>query len=297
MNIRQIALVILNELSYEDTKRLYKYLREDLTQDLQKMADLPIEQFVSQFKNVASDSKVKAILRAGLKDGKPDDEKNSFNLKTLSVDRLHPTQNEIGFNQSLLAILKQYKSFPNVDKGGSLDKILQGDAVQIGEPIVTLNSEFIIDGHHRWSQTYVANPDATMKCIDLKMPDMKPEDVLKVMHMAIASIVGSLPLAEAKGTNLLTANETEVKEFIIENLEDKALALYKEHKQLNTKEEVADYIWKNVKQMQTHNEPSSDAPSRNYMPQTDDAEGWADALAKGVVNYIEPKEDDAEETK
>ena len=49
--------------------------------------------------------------------------------------------------------------------------------------------------------------------------------------------------------------------------------------------------------MQIHNDPSVDAPNRNYMPQTDDAESWADALANGVVNYIEPKEDDAEETK
>lgn len=45
------------------------------------------------------------------------------------------------------------------------------------------------------------------------------------------------------------------------------------------------HIWKNVQQMTANNAPVAPASKRDFMPQTDDAKGWDDALKSGEVNW------------
>ena len=108
--------------------------------------DTSVSGFVAKFKAIASDPKVQAILKAGHTDkGGEEDEKVTYQTTTLPVKSLKPTQNEIGFDQSIKNIL--------TDQYGSLKSILAGNA-NVGGPIVTYNSQYVIDGHHRWSQVY-----------------------------------------------------------------------------------------------------------------------------------------------
>ena len=112
-----------------------------------------VADFVDKFKKIASDPKVQAVLKAGVTDGNPNDEKLSYTKGKVKVEGLLPTQSEIGFDQSIANIL--------TDQYGSLESILSGQA-DVGGPIVTYNGKYIIDGHHRWSQVYAANPKANM---------------------------------------------------------------------------------------------------------------------------------------
>ena len=44
--------------------------------------------------------------------------------------------------------------------------------------------------------------------------------------------------------------------------------------------------------MQSKNKPISDAPKREFMPQTDTSQKFDDLLKKGVVNFKQPKSSD-----
>lgn len=124
------------------------------------------------------------------------------------VKNLHPTQNEIGFSNSL--------KFP-VQNAASCQQLIAGDSVKIKIPIITCNGSLIIDGHHRWSQTACVNPDATMEALDLQIITQekgidfkKASDVLKVTQvliMALALKAGKtkLPSANSKALENLYA--------------------------------------------------------------------------------------------
>lgn len=152
-----------------------------------------VADFVSQFKSIASDPKVQAVLKAGTTDGNPKDEQVTYAKGNVKVTYLIPTQAEIGFDQSIANIL--------TDQYGSLQSILKGSA-DVGGPIVTYNGKYVIDGHHRWSQVYAANPNATMANLDIK-GKLKATDILKVVHASIAAKVGEVPSANPKGINIL----------------------------------------------------------------------------------------------
>lgn len=259
-----------------------KMLNEAPADDLANIVDMPISQFVSQFKALASDPKVKSVLNAGLTDGNPGDEKMSVGSGTLSVSKLRPTQNIIGQAESLNNILD--------NKYGSLDKFLAGSAT-FPTPIITYNGQYIIDGHHRWSQVYAANPEAKVPVMDIK-GKLEPLDVLKAVHMAIAADIGDLPLSSAKGINMLDASEQAIKDVVTQNLKDNVLEIYKKYGKGDTPEAVAEYIWGNIKRMQSNNAPISGAPDRSAMPQTDEAPNFSSLLAKGTVNFVGPKPDD-----
>ena len=62
---------------------------------------------------------------------------------------------------------------------------MKGNA-DVGGPVVTYNGKYVIDGHHRWSQVYAANPDAKVPTIDIR-GNLKPSEMLKVVHAAIAA--------------------------------------------------------------------------------------------------------------
>lgn len=124
------------------------------------------------------------------------------------VKNLHPTQNEIGFSNSL--------KFP-IQSAASCQQLIAGDSVKIKIPIITCNGSLIIDGHHRWSQTACVNPDATMEALDLQIITQekgidfkKASDVLKVTQaliMALALKAGKtkLPSANSKALENLYA--------------------------------------------------------------------------------------------
>ena len=143
--------------------KLSTLLKEDETQD--KLDDLStafktasVPAYVSLLQKYSSDPKVMAVLKAGQTDGQPNDEKFDVSETTIAAKNLKPTQNEIGAEESLKNIA--------TDQYGSLDSFLKGTP-DVGGPIITYNGEFVLDGHHRWSQVYAANPDAKLKAVNV----------------------------------------------------------------------------------------------------------------------------------
>jgi hypothetical protein len=106
------------------------------------------------------------------------------------VSTLTPVQKEIGIKNSF-----GYIAGNATKRSATLDAAKSGAG---GEElkIVTLNSTYIVDGHHRWSQLYMLNPNATIMSYDMKIPLNDPADAMKVAQIAIAAKVDSVPSSE-----------------------------------------------------------------------------------------------------
>jgi hypothetical protein len=273
----------------ENTTKLKK-----LTDELEKKS-ITVSEFVEKFKKIASDSKVQAILKAGQTDGDQTDEKLDYTEGLISVKGLIPTQSEIGFNQSIQNIL--------TDQYGSLDSILSGNA-DVGGPIVIYNGKYIIDGHHRWSQVYAANPEAKMKALNIK-GNLEPTQILKIVHLAIAVKVGGVPSADPKGINILNGiEESKVLEAVNSELSEKAKEIWSKYGHKDNAS-ISKHIYDNLSNLINNNKPVDGAPGRKHMPQTDVGVGKdkglgaeekvkqkLDLLQKGIINFKNPDPSD-----
>lgn len=250
--------------------------------ELEMMLNKPIAQFVDDFASVANNPKVLAVLKAGLEDGDMVDDKIKIGGEGRTpVKNMIPTQNEIGAKESLLNIL--------TDKYGSLASFLDGDANVGDNPIVIYNNKYIIDGHHRWSQVFAANPEATVPTLNLQ-GSLGAADVLKIVHLSIAAGANKLPLSSAEGENLLKASPDDVFKYVTQNLDEKTAKIWGAKRGVKNKKELASLIVKNVKQLQK-NGTMDGAPPRTKMPQTDAVETTSQVinrLGKGVVNFNNP---------
>jgi hypothetical protein len=183
------------------------------------------------------------------------------------VKKLRPTQNEVVLDKSL--------SYPLKDPTSAKTYLNGGVVAVAGKSIVTAgDGKYVIDGHHRWSQLYCINPESKIKAIDLPISD--PLKALKATQIGIAAQIGSVPTATGGGTNLFTIDESTLKKYVIDNIQEPVVNVFKEAGKGGTPEEIADYIWGNVQLLKKDSTPVPGAPKRDVMPQTDDAPKFAD---------------------
>jgi len=261
-------------------------MREDAAADVQDLIKnvTNYEDFVAQLGDLAQDPKVQAFLKTGKADGDQADDKFTATPKAISVKNLRPTQNEIDVDGSL--------KYP-LTKPDSLRACLQKGAITIKAPVVTYNGEFIIDGHHRWSQLYSMNKEGQINCIDLTGPKMNPIDVLKTVQMAIAADLGRVPKADVKGQNLLKLSGDEIAKYVVQTITPECVKTVNAVRsatlgRVDAKGIAGKLVVPNVMEMQKTSQPAPGAPKRNVMPQTDDATNAMQYLAKGVVNFNDP---------
>lgn len=249
------------------------------TDVLAKLLGKRYPDFVKTLKGGARDPKVAAAIQSGLDDGSAVDDLVKVANISVKVSDLSPIQSEIDVDKSLAYPLKS---------GDCTEKYLKGSNIVINEPIITFRKKYVVDGHHRWSQVYAINPGATMKALDLSMGTTDPLVVLKAVQMAVASRVGGIPVQTVKGSNLLKSNQKVVKSYVLANVTDDVMKVFSRFGIGSTKEEIADFIWDNVKVMQSKARPPAGAPDRGVMPQTDLAPGWEVPLEKGTINWSIP---------
>ena len=94
-----------------------------------------------------------------MEDGKPTDEVVSLKDASIPVQDLKPTQNEIALDKSL--------SFPLTNPKSTADCLKGGTVAIAGKRIITAKGQYIVDGHHRWSQLYAMNKDASIAFLTL----------------------------------------------------------------------------------------------------------------------------------
>jgi hypothetical protein len=268
------------------TESEYERLLEDDATD-QKVKDIlgaSYPEFVQKLGDNIKDPKFVAAIEKFSKENPV-----QTSDKNVPVTELQPTQNEIDVNKSLIYPLTNPKSASELLKGG--------DVAIARKKIVTAGGgKFIIDGHHRWSQAYVINPEISIAALDITNID-DGIDGLKATQMGIAASIKKVPTASVKGSNLLKMGENELKAYVKDTITKEVMKEFvkagkvkvnsnKDADNLSDKNlnQVANFIWENVKQMQGGNQPVSGAPKRDIMPQTDDAPNW-DAKAPALESY------------
>lgn len=256
--------------------------------------------YIGMLNQMAQDDKFRVLVDAAFGgDGNDALGNIEVNTKEASKDTasLIPTQSEIDITKSLAWGLRGGEGSESNAKiaVANIDKIMAGDEVKLGKgeglPIITFGS-FIIDGHHRWSQVYCFNPDATMAAVDFRARGMSPLRMLKATQGCIAAIKkGKLPQAIVEGSNMFTASEKAIKDYISKNILDEVVEAIKKYKKnLKDKNAVIEYITSNCMSMKNENKPmtgtNEKAPNRGDMPQTDmvSADELEGKLKKGVVS-------------
>ena len=104
----------------------------------------------------------------------------------------------------------------------------------------------------------------------------KPLEALKATQIGIAAQIGTVPTAAGGGVNLFTVGEGELKKYVIDNIKEPVVEVFKKYGKGDTPEAIADYIWGNVETLKKQSPPVAGAPKRDVMPQTDDAPQWVD---------------------
>lgn len=250
------------------------------------------EKFVQKLGSNAKDPKTKAFIDAGLKDGKPDDDKFKFSKKSIPVKKLIPTQNEVDIDKSLaFPVKKDPSSFIKYNKSDGPFTLLS--------PIVTYKGKYVIDGHHRWSSLYSCSADASIDAIDIDIAGLEPLEVLKAVQASIAVATGDVPIQSVQGKNLLTIDESELHVWLDkagDNFFDavKAEKVVMDKMKSVTKIDSGDvkeltkaYIGRNIKVMQENSQPVEGAPKRDFMPQTDNVD-WETPLKNGEIDIAPP---------
>ena len=255
-------LNFINEaLTPEDKER-----RKEL-EDLLKKLDY--EGYVEKLNEMLKDPRLAEIIKDTF-GGPLGTVKLKMTNKNVPVATLLPTQNEIDFGKSLNR---------GLDEGctTSIDRYFKEPA-ELGIPLVTYRQNFIIDGHHRWSQVCCFNRNGEMLCIDFDGGKMSAVEFLKTVQGSIAATLVSqgidsaqLPVATVKpGMNLLKMSEKEIRNNIEKNITDECVeALSKYVKEVTDMDSAINYLVDNAVTMQKNNPCIDNASARPYMPQTD----------------------------
>lgn len=241
-----------------------------------KILKLPYEQFIGKLRDEVAEKKVRALILAGREDGNPDDEVVEFKSSIISARALMPLQKQLLIESSIKHTLSG-KSI------STLKTILDGEPALINyEPILTLDGKYVIDGHHRWVEAYLMNPNSRVVVTDIQL-NMNPIDVMKIIQLSVAANSGDIPFSKGTGTNLYEISEKDFKKFVNWTVTDEVLSVFDKDK-----ESLSNYLWNNVLTLKKYNKPIIGAPDRIYMPQPGKANGTLDSLRKGEVDFKKP---------
>lgn len=151
-----------------------------------------------------------SILLAGTTDGLPTDEKITITKGSLIAKDFVPTQKNIDADKSLADQI--------YDLHGNLDRAIAGGKIKSeqGEfPILTFGGNYIIDGHHRWSQACITNPNGQLETADIKAPNVdSPEKAIALVHTILFALYGKSITKDVQGTNLVGLAPEKVKEMV-----------------------------------------------------------------------------------
>lgn len=264
---------------------IFEQLNEFLQNDeehgkVKDLLDLPYEKFVDKLKD-SNDPKIDAIMNLGKKDGI--NGKVKVTKEKYGVKELTPTQDQISLDDSLGWIGNHRPKY--------VKEFIKGDTSELNNyRILTANGKYIIDGHHRWIEIFLLNPEAKIPSINLEIPGIdNPEELLRIVQLAIASTYNKVEEKKAKsGTNIFdesVMSSEQLKEKLPEIVGKKFLKLCKKayEKKLNkdlSKEDVINFINDNATKLKEYK--PINAPDRIFMPQPSASAKAAGKNAYGV---------------
>jgi len=209
MNIFESTFEKHKKLMLEKQNPEYNLIKTKMS----RIMDLPFgSSFVKYLKSATNDPKVIAFLNAAKQDDSDEDDKISVSGPThVDVKNLRATQKEVFIGKSLEYPL-QKKKFDQIK-----NFITKGTDPELDKAPIIISGNYIIDGHHRWSQVFCWNKDAKMMAYDIQIDGSKDiEDILKKMHLGISATRSGLPLEDKPGAgNLFVMDDGTITKWLI----------------------------------------------------------------------------------
>ena len=190
-------------------------LLDSLNQHAGKLSDF-VEALNTALKHADEDDNAKLWMGAikDLFDGENGDQYKAKNHVAVKVTDLYPTQSEIDIINSAKWI--------TVPKFADCTAMFKEKSFGAKFPVPVLvyqadGKNWIIDGHHRWSQVGLINRDASLDCMVVTGPE-SAKDFLKITQGVIASVLASdnnnkgkngdlqLPVGKAQDANNIFGN-------------------------------------------------------------------------------------------
>jgi len=277
----------LNELKKADLPFIKKFLA---------IKDLPLAQYVANLKKMSGNPAVRAIALAGQTDtaGPGDEAIATSTGDTKRASELLPTQKDIGFFNSLKdQVTNAYKSTQTVLETSPI-KLGPGG----GSAILIYAGRYILDGHHRWSQVMMTNPEGEMLVDDISGAALGDvEGALKATQLAIAGYTGDLKTKPLGGPDLMKASPEAVQKYVIKTITDEVLQLLVTNGKIPKPDKnlAAKYFVQNLKNIKKN---PGKFDRETSMPQADFTGGKGtqgkvnQLLKKGAINFDDPSPKD-----
>jgi hypothetical protein len=241
------------------------------------------------------------VLLAGLTDGSPQDEKIQIVPGSLLARDFIPTQQNIDADKSLGDQI--------YDLYGNLEAAIKGGRIASKEgkfPILTFNGKFIIDGHHRWSQACITNPNCKLDTANIQAPGIdSPNKAINLAHLILYALYGKSITKDVAGTNLVGLSPEIIKKMvvtgeglksgkpIVQSAIDKLFAAgFIKQK---TAEAAGNMYAGNSQFIKQGNFPRKVMPQPLDSGAKDGLTVTPDAAAQGQINYIAPKQTDVQQ--
>jgi hypothetical protein len=259
--------------------------------------DKGLVDFVSMLKQIAGDPEFRKLAWSGETDaaGAADEALIVSKGTPVAAKHLMPAQMDIDLEASLGDQMKN--RWKPAATEAALQKIVTMPSPGGAIPLLTYTGEdgtiYILDGHHRWSQVMMTNPDGMMTTKSLSGPALPNVEVaLKATQAAIAALAGNVV---TKGTkrNLLGVSEEEVGQYVRDNITPEVLELLVRYKKISKPdiEEAARYYMGNLAAIK--DKPPGEFKRAEAMPQADDSgisqRAVDNALAQGRINFDDPE--------
>ena len=258
----ELVQELKDTINYEDFVRLLK-------------SDVKSDEFIKYLQNhyELGDDTIQTVKRSGASERK------------IKCGDLIPTQNNISFQKSVLDVISGEKLNwgLNIVKDPTSKNAFK-------DPTITYQGKYIIDGHHRWSKAYaLCGPDAEITCLDFpKIDGVNVNDMLKATQLAIVAKNPNVPLINpVEPDNMLDMGKDAVSKKVSEVIDDKMVQALVDRGLGENKEQVCDKVGEYVDVMSKNNQPDKNAPARDYMPQTDRADGSIDLMKQAVIDVTE----------
>ena len=265
-----------------------------------------LEDFVAMLQKIASDPTFRELARSGQADagGGSDEALTVSGGRPVAAKELTPTQMDIDMEKSLGDQMKNRWTPASTE--AALQKTVTMPSPGGAIPVLTYDNKYILDGHHRWSQVMMTNPDGKMTVNNLSGPALPNAEVaLKATQLAIAALAGKVELKDTK-INLLTYPKESMGQYVRDHITQEVLNLLIEYKKIapptekvkdengrnaQSVEAAAEYYMGNLAAIQA--KPPGKFKRAEAMPQADES-GVAQAdvnaaLASGEINFDNPE--------
>lgn len=204
-------------------KSFQKYLKEDAAEDLSKWMDTPLKSLGAEpVSKLSADAQ--ALVAKGKQDGSQSDDTNistAGGSGFIALKKLLASQNEVGMNQSLSNVLEAVNATWDGINWGDINWMIEhmkpGAQISFSNAILAAKTKdgiVVLDGHHRWSQAFMLNPDGQVNVAIADASQKTADETLKAVHLAILAKTGQSKTKGAKGGNLFTASEGDIKGFL-----------------------------------------------------------------------------------